>query len=71
MYISHILFDFGGVVINHKVPQAIPSMFNQIASHYDVSRDELISFWHQEIDPRYMAGIMTYEELIRALEVRF
>lgn len=64
MNISHILFDFGGVVIDHKVPAAIPKMFGTIADWYGVTSQEVKTFWNKEIDPEYLAGTITYDEVI-------
>ena len=64
MHISHILFDFGGVVIDHKVPDALPRIFEQLSDHYNVTPQEAKAFWNKEIDPEYLAGTMTYDEVI-------
>jgi hypothetical protein len=64
MNITHILFDFGGVVIDHTVPQAIPTIFEKLSTWYEVTPREIKAFWNQHIDAEYMAGNMTYDEVI-------
>jgi len=69
--ISHVLFDFGGVVIDHTVPQALPVIFEKIGAWYEVLPREVRAFWNQKIDPEYMAGNMTYDEVLALHEKQY
>ena len=71
MKISHIFFDFGGVVIDHKVPQAIPAIISTIAERYWVTYNEVHTFRKVYIESDYLAGTMTFEEVIAKHEEYF
>ena len=65
MSISHILFDFGWVIINHKTPEAIFKLLNGLWEWYDVEPSTIRTFWHRHIDPEYMAWTIEYEDVLQ------
>ena len=59
------------MVIDQHVPQAIPAMFTTLAEHFDVGYDEVRGLWMKKINPDYMAGLMSYDEVVSSYENAF
>ena len=69
--ISHVLFDFGGVVINHKAPGALPKVYKYITEFYGCIHEDFRTFWRTYIEYDYMAWILAYKDVLWLFETHF